>query len=127
MYRTTGKNLPEQILLQFQLGVKELPEFKKKEKKIFLQLQKYNLLYATPEGIFKLTKKGEEALKGDVEKHIILERFEEKLIKDSFKEIRMQKIIFFILIPLILLMVIALIIFSVLQITLPYHLFENTS
>lgn len=68
----TEKNLPHNILLQFQYGLKEQPNFKnQQEKNIFLQLQKYNLLYVTPEGIFTLTRKGEAALKTDVEKHLV--------------------------------------------------------
>lgn len=102
------KNLQDQILRLFQNGVKELPEFKNQEKKIFLQLQKYNLIHATPAGIFQLTRKGEEALKGDVEKYILMEKLEERLIKDSFKERRMQRIIFFVLVPIILILVIGL-------------------
>lgn len=65
------KNLPEQILRQFQNGLKTLPNFEnEQEEKIFLQLQKYNLLYLTSKGVFKITRKGEQALKGDVENHI---------------------------------------------------------
>lgn len=109
-----GNNLPEQILRQFQNGIKNLPDFEnQQEEKIFLQLQKYNLLYVTPEGIFRITKKGEKALKGDVEKYITLERFEERLVKDSLKKSVEQKIILFAVVPIIILLVIALIIFQV--------------
>ncbi|MGM0932948.1 MAG: hypothetical protein ACQEWD_05845 [Bacteroidota bacterium] len=103
------QNLPEKILRQFQNGLNHLPDFKnEEEEKIFLQLQKYNLLYVTAGGRFKITKRGQEALKGNVEKHLSLERFEERLIKDSFKKSSEQKILLFVILPVIILLVILL-------------------
>ena len=102
-------NLPEQILRQFQNGLKHLPDFKnEEEEKIFLQLQKYNLLFITPEGSIKTTRKGQDILKGNVEKHLSLERFEERLIKDTFRKTSEQKIILFVVLPVIVLLVILL-------------------
>lgn len=87
------KNLSEQMLRQFQDGIKQLPEFKtEEEEKIFLQLQKYNLIHITTEGFFRITRKGQEALKGNVENYLFLESFEEKLIKDSFKKTQSRKL-----------------------------------
>lgn len=107
------KNLPKEILQQFQNGLKELPDLKnEQEKKIFLQLQKYNLLYVTPEGMFKITRKGETALKGDIEKRLSIERFEERLIKDSFKQNSRQELIFFVVVLFFILLVIAVLVFN---------------
>lgn len=104
-----NQNLPQQILRQFQNGLNHLPDFKnEEEEKIFLQLQKYNLLYVTPGGQFKITKRGQEALKGNIEKHLSLERFEERLIRDSFKKSSEQKILLLVVLPVIILIVILL-------------------
>lgn len=105
------RNLPEQMLRQFQKGLNHLPDFQnEEEEKVFLQLQKYNLLYVTPEGRFKTTRKGQEILKGNVEKHLSLQRFEEKLMKDSFSKSTEQKIVLFAILPVITLLAVLLVI-----------------
>lgn len=99
------ENLEEKLLQQFESGMKNIPCFEKeKEKKIFLQLQKYNLIHVNKEGVFIITKKGKEALKFGVEKLLVMERFEERLIKDSFSRGTERKWIFFAIIPLIILL-----------------------
>ena len=99
------RNLSEQVLLKFQNEPREVPIFEnEQEKKIFLQLQKYNLLYVTAEGTLRITSKGRQALKGDVEKYISLERFEQRLIKDSLTKNLEQKLILFAVVPVIILL-----------------------
>ena len=93
------------MLLKFADGINEIPEFRSThEEKIFLQLQKYNLIYVTPDGIFKTTQKGQEALKTDVCKFISLERFEERLVKDSLHREIEKKWLYFAVVPLIILL-----------------------
>lgn len=106
-------DLEKDFLLQFQKGLKDLPAFKsEKEKNIFLQLQKYNLIYMTPEGVFVISRRGNEALKYGVKKFLTLERFEERLLKDSLTRETERKWIFFAIIPIIILLSIGLIYFK---------------
>lgn len=98
-------DLETAFLLKFQKEEIKTPTFyHKEEKKIFLQLQKYSLIYMTPEGIWTISKRGKEALSYGVKKFLTLERFEEKLIKDSFTRNVERKWIYFAVIPLILLL-----------------------
>lgn len=104
------KSPEEEMLRKFAGSMSEFPKFKNAyEEKIFLQLQKYNLIYVTVEGVFKLTKKGEEALRTDVQKFISLERFEERLVKDSLRRNIERKWLYFAVIPLIVLLAILLV------------------
>lgn len=97
------EKLEESVLQKFQNGIHILPAFEdENEKKIFLQLQKYNLIYMTPEGLFVISKRGKEALEYGVEKFLALERFEKRLLKDSMTRETERKWIFFAVIPLIL-------------------------
>lgn len=103
-------SLAQNVLRKFERETANLPEFEnEKEEKMFLQLQKYNLLYVTAKGMFKITRKGEEALKGDVEKFLQLERFEEKMIKESLRRSTERKWMVFAIIPLIAIMTILLV------------------
>lgn len=103
-------NAEREMLLKFSEGIKEIPRFSSaQEEKIFLQLQKYNLIYVTPQGVFKTTKKGEEAIRTDVKKFITLERFEERLIKDSLRREIEKKWLYFAVVPLIILLTLFLI------------------
>ncbi|MEG9328466.1 hypothetical protein V6B16_11020 [Salinimicrobium catena] len=99
------ENVEEHVLRIFQDKVLALPQFNsEKEKKIFLQLQQYNLIYITPEGAITITKKGKAALNFGVEKFIVLERFEEKLLKDAMNREVERKWIYFAVIPFILIL-----------------------
>ncbi|SDL29638.1 hypothetical protein SAMN04488034_103106 [Salinimicrobium catena] len=103
------ENVKEHVLRIFQDKVCSMPQLNsEKEIKIFLQLQKYNLIYVTPEGAITITKKGKAALKFGVEKYIVLERFEEKLLKDAMNREIERKWIYFAAIPLILILSIGL-------------------
>lgn len=103
-------NPEREMLLKFSDGLKEIPSFENsQEEKIFLQLQKYNLIYVTPDGIFKTTKKGVEAIQTDVKEFITLERFEERLVKDSLRREIERKWLYFAVVPLILLLTLILI------------------
>lgn len=107
------EKLEESVLQKFKNGVHSLPSFEdENEKKIFLQLQKYNLIYTTPEGLFVITKRGKDALAYGVEKFLALERFEERLIKDSMSRGTERKWIFFAIIPLILILSFGLLYFQ---------------
>lgn len=100
-----NENLEEQVLLKFKNGLEKVPVFENKnEQKIFLQLQKYNLIYVTTDGIFTLSKKGKEALKYGVDEFLVLERFEERLIKDSLTRGIERKWLYFAIIPIILIL-----------------------
>ena len=103
-------SLAKGTLQKFKREIEELPEFQNKnEERTFLQLQKYNLLYVTPEGKFKITKRGEDALNGDVEKYLQLERYEARLIKDSLRGNMKTKWLFFAVIPFIFILTLILI------------------
>lgn len=98
-------NLERELLLKFVNGINEIPNFRSThEEKIFLQLQKYNLIYVTPQGVFTISQKGKEALQSDVKKFISLERFEERLVKDSLRREIEKKWLYFALVPLIMLL-----------------------
>ena len=109
-YCKMERNPERELLLKFSGGIKEIPHFRNThEEKIFLQLQKYNLIYVTPQGVFKTTKKGEEAIGTDVKKFITLERFEERLVKDSLRREIERKWLYFAVVPLIILLTLILI------------------
>ncbi|MFD0977098.1 hypothetical protein [Salinimicrobium gaetbulicola] len=98
-------NLEREVLLKFENGIEDIPHFRSTaEEKIFLQLQKYNLIYATPRGVFIISQKGREALRSDVKKFISLERFEERLVKDSLRREIEKKWLYFAVVPLIILL-----------------------
>ena len=98
------RNSCKLMIKQFEKGRKVLPEFQnEEEEKLFLQLQKYNLIHLTPQGVLVITRKGREALKTDVEKYLYLERYEQRLIKDSMRTSLASKWLFFAVIPIIVL------------------------
>ncbi|MCM8569365.1 hypothetical protein NE848_08240 [Gramella jeungdoensis] len=95
-------NIEEEVLLKFQKGQIKAPILENEnEKKIFLQLQKYSLIYMTPEGVWVVSQKGKNALKYGVQKFLTLERFEERIVKKSMSRETERKWIFFAVIPLI--------------------------
>ena len=101
--------LEENILLEFQKGLMKSPTFvNENERKVFLQFQKYNIIYMNPDGDWVISRRGKEALKYGVKKFLTLERFEEKLVKKSLNRETERKWIFFAIIPLILILTIAL-------------------
>ncbi len=96
-------SLEEEVLFKFKNGPMKVPTFENEnEKKVFLQFQKYSLIYMTPDGNWTISKRGKEALKFGVEKFLALERFEERLVKESLNRETERKWIFFAIIPLIL-------------------------
>lgn len=99
------ENLAEEILRKFQVGKQELPDFKSDaERKIFLQHQRYNLIHLTPEGEIKITRKGEKALNYGVEKFLTREKLKERLIIDALYRKNEQKWIYFVIIPVLLIL-----------------------
>ena len=100
-------NCSEKMLRHFEVGRKTLPDFDNEEaEKTFLQLQKYNLIQLTPQGVVVITWKGREALKTDVRKYLFLERYEQRLIKKSMRSNSERKWIIFAVIPIIVLLTI---------------------
>lgn len=98
-------NVEENILLKFQNGLMKPPTFENEnERKVFLQFQKYNLIYMNPAGYWVISKRGKEALKYGVKKFLTLERFEEQLVKKSLNRETERKWIFYAIIPLILIL-----------------------
>ena len=98
-------DLEKNFLLKFQRGNFQTPTFDcEEEKKIFLQLQKYSLIYMTPKGVWTISRRGREALDYGAKKFLTLERFEERLIKDSYRRGIERKWLYFAIIPLILLL-----------------------
>ena len=110
------ENASEQVLRQFEVGKKEMPQWNNEEdKKIFLQLQKYNLIHLTPEGIIKLTTKGVEALKKDVDNYLYLERYQQRLERESFRRTTEEKLILFVIIPMIFFLTVLYVSFQILR------------
>lgn len=98
-------NLEEDVLLKFQTGLMRPPVFENEnEKKLFLQFQKYNLIYMNPDGDWTISQRGKEAIKYGVKKFLSLERFEERLVKKSMSRETERKWIFFAIIPLIVIL-----------------------
>ena len=66
---------------------------KDKEKKVFFELQNYNLLRLNSEGKIIITPQGEEAISVGVEKYIRTLKFERELAKKAPKLKREKKIL----------------------------------
>ena len=75
----------DKMLKSFNVG-RDMPNLEtEEEKKLFLQLQRYNLIEVNPEGKFIITKRGNDALSFGVEKYLSLEKYEKRLITDAFR------------------------------------------
>lgn len=105
----------DEMLRYFNTG-RNMPELKcEEEEKLFLQLQRYNLIEVNPQGKLIMTKRGNDALSYGVEKYLTLERYEKRLITDGFRTKTAGNLIAWVIVPLVL----AVIILSAIQLLYP--------
>lgn len=90
-----------QMLLHFR-NSNQLPEINSEAgKKIFRELQRYDLLRVNSQGEWVITRKGEEALKMGVKKYIQSEKFESQLAKEAPRLKRQKNILLMLCVLLI--------------------------